>query len=167
MTHDDIILALGHVYPDSEWSYDGDGSSLDPIYDGETLISRGLEWHDESQPAPTLAVLEAALPAAQTAASLATGSDHAAVSAQIVSEQLASVPVPRDQLAPILQTLLGDAAAAIPFFERYALDPSETSEQWTAFQALDQQTKDRLLYDALRTLTALMRYLTGNLPATP
>ena len=40
-----------------------------------------------------------------------------------------------------------------------------TSQQWTAFQALPQATKDRLLYDAVRSLAALMRYLTGVLPS--
>lgn len=97
---------------------------------------------------------------------IATADDHAAASAAIVSKQLASVPVQRDQIEPILQKLLGEAAAAIPFFEKYALDPSMTSPQWTAFQALDQTTKDRLLYDAVRSLAALMRYLTGDLPTS-
>lgn len=72
LSHEDVILALAYAYPTSEWSYDGDGSSLDPLYeeDGETLISRGLEWHDDSQDPPTLAALQKGLAAAKTAAAL-------------------------------------------------------------------------------------------------
>jgi hypothetical protein len=72
MTHDDIIRVLTVNYPDSEWSYDGDGTSLDPVEneDGE-LVSAGLVWHDTTTPAPTLDQLEQALPAAQTADALA------------------------------------------------------------------------------------------------
>lgn len=97
---------------------------------------------------------------------VATAADHAAASAALVTAQLAAVPIPRDQIETILQALLGEAASAIPFFEKYALDPSMTGKQWTDFQALDQATKDRLLYDTLRTLAALLRYLTGDLPAS-
>jgi hypothetical protein len=60
MTHDDIVKALTVAYPESEWSYDGDGSSLDPVHDEETgeLVSRGLEWHDPKRKRPTLAKLK-------------------------------------------------------------------------------------------------------------
>lgn len=104
--------------------------------------------------------------AAQAAyqAAPATAADHAAASADLVTEKLATVPIPRDQLPAILQGLLGEASSAIPFFEKYALDPSPTAQQWTDFQTLPQQTKDRLLYDVLRSVAALMRYLTGDLP---
>ena len=96
----------------------------------------------------------------------ATAADHAVASAALITEKLAAVPIARDELPTILETLLGEAAAAIPFFETYALDPSMTATQWTAFQALDQTTKDRLLYDTVRSLAALMRYLTGDLPTS-
>jgi hypothetical protein len=85
MTHDDVVLALAYAYPDVEWSYDGDGTSLDPVYgeppvdeDGNPvgdppLVSRGLQWHgdDDSQPTPSLAELANVLPAAQAATALA------------------------------------------------------------------------------------------------
>lgn len=98
------------------------------------------------------------------AAAPATAEDHAAVSASIITEQLDSVGITREVLPTILQTLLGQAQPAIEFFEQHALDPAMDSPQWTAFQALDQTTKDRLLYDLLRTVAALLRYQTGNLP---
>lgn len=104
--------------------------------------------------------------AAAYAAAAATAEDHAAASAQLITDKLASVPVPRGDLKAILQALLGQAADAIPFFEQYALDPSMTAQQWTDFQQLDQATKDRLLYDVVRSMAAVMRYLTGDLPTS-
>jgi hypothetical protein len=97
---------------------------------------------------------------------VANAEDHAAVSAGIVTEKLAAVAITREELPAILQTLLGEASSAIPFFEQYALDPSMTSQQWADFQALDQTTKDRLLYDLVRSTASLMRYLTGDLPTS-
>lgn len=94
---------------------------------------------------------------------VATSVDADNTSAAIVSGNLAKAGLNVDQLASALQDLLAEAQAAIPYFEQYALDPSMTSQQWTAFQALDESTKDRLLYDTIRTLAALMRYLTGAL----
>lgn len=110
---------------------------------------------------------DAAATAAREAylAAAATAEDHATASAAIITEKLAEVPVPRGSLDSILRALLGQAAAAIPFFEQYALDPDMNAQQWTDFQALNQTTKDRLLYDAIRSLAALMRYLSGDLPA--
>jgi len=95
---------------------------------------------------------------------IATAADHTVVSDAIRSQKLAAIPISREALPTILENLLGEAAAAIPFFEKYAHDSSMSSPQWTAFQALDQTTKDRLLYDLLRSVAALMRYLTGELP---
>lgn len=112
------------------------------------------------------AVSAAAVAAAEAAAAAvpATAVDHAAASAEIITQKLAAVPIRRAEIDVILQTLLGEAASAISFFETYALDPSMTSDQWTAFQGLEQATKDRLLYDVVRSLAALMRYLSGDLP---
>lgn len=62
MTHEDVAISLAYLYPGVEWSYDGDGSTLDPVYDSQgDLVSRGLEWHG-SDPAPTLDTLQNALP---------------------------------------------------------------------------------------------------------
>lgn len=94
----------------------------------------------------------------------ATAADHAAASAAIITEKLAAVPITRSELTGILQVLLGEATAAISFFETYALDPNMDSEQWSSFQSLDQATKDRLLYDLVRSMAAVQRYLSGNLP---
>ena len=72
MTPDDLALALSYSYPNSEWSYDGDGTSLDPVKDGnDVLVSRGLEWHDDTKPRPTLDELTQVLPAAKAAGALA------------------------------------------------------------------------------------------------
>jgi hypothetical protein len=163
LTADDVVAALAYLHPAAEWSYDGDGSTLDPVTVDGKSVSRGLEWHSDGDP-PTLSDLEAALPAVQAAASLATAADHQAASAAIITEKLAAVPVPRDDLATILQGLLDQTADAIPFFEQYALDPSMSAQQWTDFQQLDQTTKDRLLYDVVRSMAAIMRYLSGDLP---
>jgi len=108
----------------------------------------------------------AASEAAAYQAAPATAADHAAASHALISEKLASIPVTREALPTILEALLGEAAAAIPFFETYALDPAMNSPQWTAFQALNQTTKDRLLFDALRALAGALRYLTGELPTS-
>lgn len=70
MDHKDIVQALTAGYPDAQWSYDGDGTSLDPVTDEDgTVVSRGLEWHGDTA-TPTLDELEQALPAAQQAAAL-------------------------------------------------------------------------------------------------
>lgn len=67
LSHDDITAALSFGWPDSEWSYDGDGSTLDPVEDDEgNIISRGLEWHGDGNP-PTLSALAKILPEAQLA----------------------------------------------------------------------------------------------------
>lgn len=94
---------------------------------------------------------------------VATSDDASNATATIITQNLSAAGVTREQLPPIFQQLLSEAQSGVPFFEKYALDPSMTSQQWTDFQALDQTTKDRLLYDAVRTLAALMRYLTGDL----
>lgn len=121
---------------------------------------------DDSTDKATLDAAVAAYTPPPPPSSVATAADHAAASEALITAQLAAVPVQRDQVEPILQNLLGESASAIPFFEKYALDPSMTSQQWTDFQALDQTTKDRLLYDCVRSLAALMRYLTGDLPSS-
>lgn len=160
MTHNDVVVKLALLYPNDEWSYDGDGTSFDPVTDSDgTLVSNGLVWHGPD-PAPTWdAFVAAAEPVA-----VATASDHAQASASIITEKLAAVPVPRDQLAAILNQLLSEAVSAIPYYEGYTLTP-DTATAWTNFQALDQPTKDRILYNACRSLAAIMRYLSGNLPA--
>lgn len=138
--------------------YTIDENGNEVLYQGPMNDDQYAQWQADQQALTDSEIAYQAAPA--------TADDHAAASAALITSGLASVPVPRDQLPAILQTLLGEASAAIPFFEQYAKDPSEASTQWTNFQALDQTTKDRLLYDSLRTLSALLRYLTGNLPTS-
>lgn len=66
----------------------------------------------------------------------ATARDHSAISAELVTQQLAAVPVTRGELPTLLDTFLVQAAAAIPFFEEYAKAPSMTARQWLEFQSL-------------------------------
>lgn len=105
---------------------------------------------------------------------LATSETANVAAAKIVTETLQSARVTPGGLQSSFEGLLGQARAAIPFFEGYALDPSMTSQQWEDFVSLPQSpppgtpeavSKDRLLYDVVRSMAALMRYLTGDLPA--
>jgi len=96
---------------------------------------------------------------------IATSADRATVSDQLITEKLASAPVTRDELPTILQNLLGEASSAIPYYEGYTTKP-DPATAWTNFQALDQATKDRILYNACRSLGALVRYLSGDLPTS-
>lgn len=160
MTHDDVVQKLILLYPGAEWSYDGDGTGFDPVYDTDgTLVSNGLVWNG-----PGTAPTWDAFVAATAPAAVATASDHAEASASIITEKLAAVPVPRDQLATILNQLLTEATSAIPYYEGYTQTP-DAATAWTNFQALDQATKDRILYNCCRSLAAIMRYLSGDLPA--
>lgn len=96
---------------------------------------------------------------------VATAGDHESASAAIVSEKLAAIPITREQLPLILEGLLGEATSAIPYYENYTLTPDPTTA-WTNFQALDQTSKDRILYNCCRSLAAIMRYLSGDLQPT-
>lgn len=157
------------------------GWTIDTLPDGFTVkrVSQWAEpghWYVVSGHGQTSGRLDPSSPSYQTdldtfvdtarapyEAAAATAEDHSTVAAKMLTEQLADVPVSRAQLQPILNQLLTDASSAIPFFELYAYDPAMTAQQWIDFQALDQTTKDRLLYDCVRSLAALMRYLTGHL----
>ena len=169
MTHDEVVQSILALYPGVEFAYGGDGSTLDPIVDDDgNVIAIGLEWHG-TDPAPTLADLEAAWPDQVTAAQNAqpaTAADHRTASAQIIDEKLASVPVSRGELPTILQNLLGEAVAAIPFFEKYALDPSMTAAQWEEFQTLPQHAKNPQTDSWTGDGTATSWALTGNLDQT-
>lgn len=67
MSHDDVFTALQYLYPDTPFSYDGDGSTLDPV-DG----AAGLIWlADPPATLPTLDTVQAAVTDAQNAAALA------------------------------------------------------------------------------------------------
>lgn len=76
MTHNEVVQALTGLYPGAEWSYDGDGTTLEPVYDGEELVSVGLVWHD-AQPAPTLELLASwqAPPPVPGVGAIVTGAD--------------------------------------------------------------------------------------------
>lgn len=165
MTPEQIVQAILYGRPGEEFVYQGDGSSLDPYTAENGDACAGLLWFG-NQPAPTMDDITGWLAEAEATAQIATAEDHASASRSILTAQLAAVPVQKTEIATILGGLLGQAKSAIPFFEQYALDPSMTAQQWTDFQALDQSTKDRLLYDAVRSLAALMRYLTGDLPTS-
>lgn len=102
-------------------------------------------------PPPSPAEVEAAYAAAP-----ATAQDHASASAAIVTEKLAAVPVSREALPTILQTLLGEASAGIPFFENAVANWSN----------LTPQQKDECAKDACRVAAAVLRYLTGDLPTS-
>lgn len=76
MNSEQVAAALAGLYPGVEWSYDGDGTTLDPVYEAgedengepvQVLVSRGLEWHSDTPP-PTLADLAAWTPPAQVTA---------------------------------------------------------------------------------------------------
>lgn len=97
---------------------------------------------------------------APTAASPA---DVAAAADGIVAKNLADAGIAPDDVPTVLEGFLGEAKKAISFFEQAAADPSMKSAQWTAFQALSQAQKDRLLYDLVRLNGMLLRYLTGSL----
>lgn len=150
---------LGNVQAVFRLDYDTDGVTLIATVPDSVADLTVTDAADGAEAAAQAA-------AAAYAAAPATAADHAVASAQIITDKLAAVPVPRDKVSVILQSLLGEASKAIPFFEQYALDPSMTAQQWVDFQALNQTTKDRLLYDVVRSLAALMRYLSGDLPVT-
>lgn len=95
MTHNDIAQALLALYPGVEWSYDGDGSSLDPVYDGDELVARGLEWHGDGD-APTLAALEAAFTQAEKDVALA--GLHAQRDALLSASDYTQLPDAADRL---------------------------------------------------------------------
>jgi hypothetical protein len=96
---------------------------------------------------------------------VATSDDANTAAAQIVTGNLAAAGVNTATLPAIYAELLGEAKSAIPYFEKFALDPSMNAPQWTAFQALPQAEKDRLLYDLVRSMAAVFRYLSGTLAA--
>lgn len=135
----------------------------DDVDGEEVLVYRQMNddeyatWQsDQEELAAALSAFEAAP---------ATAADHASASDEIITEKLAATGVSRAVLPTILAELLGEAQSAIPYYENYTLSP-DPATAWTNFQALDQATKDRLLYNACRSLAAIMRYLTGVLPSS-
>lgn len=96
---------------------------------------------------------------------VATSGDIHATADSIITTALQTASILADQIPTALDPLLAQAESAIPYYEGYTLNP-DPATAWTNFQALDQATKDRLLYNCCRTVAALMRYLSGNLQPT-
>lgn len=76
MNHSELVRAITCLYPGAEWSYDGDGTTLEPVYDDDELVAAGLVWHD-AQPAPTLELLSSwqAPPPVPDIGAIVTGAD--------------------------------------------------------------------------------------------
>lgn len=118
MTHEEVIQAILFLHPDAVFGYDGDGSSLDPVYDGDELVARGLEWQGPGD-APTLTDLETAFADAQLQASRAAKTDEiksalAATSVWIerAFEEGIELPAPRKAYREALRELLLQAAGS-------------------------------------------------------
>lgn len=94
LDHYGVVRRIAAAYPGVAFSYDGDGTSLGPVYDGDgVLVSRGLEWHDPATVAPTLAELEAMPdpPAAPTSSELLAQAITAGVMAAVPTADAATV----------------------------------------------------------------------------
>jgi|SRR5581483_557008 len=95
---------------------------------------------------------------------LATSTDAAAATAEIITGNLVASGVKRDAIEPTFQQLLAQAQAAIPYYEGLTLKP-DPKTAWVNFQALDQATKDRILFNCCRAIANMVRYMSGDLPA--
>jgi hypothetical protein len=134
-----LIRAANHL--------EGDDELMDEPITAELVLQvSGETWTPPPLPPPPVA----------------TGEDAHLATREIVTANLAEMGVTIDQLAPTFDSLLAEAKSAIPYYEGYTLQPDPTTA-WTNFQALDQATKDRLLYNCCRSLAALMRFLSGDL----
>lgn len=87
--------------------------------------------------------------------------------ASIVRQNLEDSGVTQGDLPAKYQDLLAKAKAGIPWFEAFVGGKHPTDAELgaalAAFSALPQSTKDRVLFNCVRTLAAIMRYNTGDL----
>lgn len=92
-------------------------------------------------------------------------SDHVdEAAATIRNASLAVLKLPPEDVQPILDKLLGEAKAAIPWYEAFGQPDDWSAQAFAAFQALPQSTKDKILMNLCRMAALTIRYLSGDLP---
>lgn len=100
MTHDQVVACLVYLYPGVQWSYDGDGSTLDPV----PGVSTGLVWYGPP-PKPTMTQLEAVLATVETQPAPLTVQEKVASALQQIQTGDGTNPVTANQLAAVIQAL--------------------------------------------------------------
>ena len=100
MTHDQVVLTLAYLYPNVEWSYDGDGTTLDPV----PGVSHGLTWHSDTPP-PVLADLEAAWPTVDAQPKPPTQAQKVAQALAAIENDASLDQATRDALTKVVEAL--------------------------------------------------------------